>query len=448
MNTKITIIGAGSGAFSLSLIRDICLTPNLEGSTVCFMDINEERLESSYALCQRYAGELGFKLNLEKTLDRRRSLDGADFVVNTALAAPHERLREGWRIAQRLGYSWGSSFHVMYDEAFWVNFYQLRLFESIVEDALEICPNAWHLQVANPVLAGVTHIARKYPQAKWVGLCHGFSGVYTVAKTLGLSEEGLTYEIPGVNHFVWCTHLYHNGQDVFPLLDRWIEEDLPRLRAEGRPTPGLDPKHVDLYRRFGAIPIGDTSHWSGAAWPWWYNSDAETEARWNEDPWEGWSRYFNGVAAAFEEHKRIAADPSVRVTEHYPPKLSGEPMVPIIEAIACDVPRIVIGNIQNSGDFVPGVPTDFEVEIPCLVSKRGIQGIATDGLPEPLLAHILRDRVAPVNLELEAFETGSKDLLLQLILMDHWSRSETQARQLLDEIMGLPYHAEMREHYR
>jgi len=67
----------------------------------------------------------------------------------------------------------------------------------------------------------------------------------------------------------------------------------------------------------------------------------------------------------------------------------------MIEAIACDIPRVLIGNILNVGDFVPHVPRDFAVEIPTLVSKRGIQGIKTDGLPTALTAYILRDRVAP-----------------------------------------------------
>jgi alpha-galactosidase len=105
METKISIIGAGSGAFSLSMIRDICLTPNLAGSTVSFMDIDAERLEAAYTLCQRYAQELSFELHLEKTLDRRESLQGADFVINTALAAGHHRPREGWEIARRYGYN-------------------------------------------------------------------------------------------------------------------------------------------------------------------------------------------------------------------------------------------------------------------------------------------------------------------------------------------------------
>jgi alpha-galactosidase/6-phospho-beta-glucosidase family protein len=45
-------------------------------------------------------------------------------------------------------------------------------------------------------------------------------------------------------------------------------------------------------------------------------------------------------------------------------------------------------------------------------------------------------------------ETGSKELLFELILMDPWTRSEQQAWSLLEDILALPYHEEMRRHYR
>lgn len=450
MGTKISIIGAGSAIFSLNLIRDICLTPNLRGSTVSLMDIDQERLDAAYALCQRYAGEVGIELHLEKTLDRQESLRGADFVINTALTAGHHRLREGWSVARQHGYRLGGSYHVMHDEAFWINFYQLRLFESVINDVLTICPGAWYLNVANPVLAGITYLARKYPQARIVGLCHGFSGVYRLADVLGLDKEQITFEIPGVNHSVWLTHFYHKGEDAFPLIDRWIENEAEKYwQATGWPSAEVGPKAIDLYRRFGVFPIGDTCTPGGGTWPWWYHTDAETEKRWLEDPATWWDWYFNVIVdKEVAEIKRIAADSSIKVTDHFPPRLSGEVMVPLIESIAYDIPRVLIGNIQNSGDFVPGIPRDFAVEIPTLVSKRGIQGVQTHGLPRPLLAYILRDRVASVNIELEAYEKGDKELLLQLILMNPWSRDEAQARGLLQDILALPYHEEMRQHYK
>ncbi|MCK4419837.1 alpha-glucosidase/alpha-galactosidase, partial [Candidatus Aerophobetes bacterium] len=169
-NVKISVIGAGSAVFSLNLIKDLCLTPNLQGSTISFMDINEERLDTAYTLCRRYADEINAKFEFEKTLDRRKSLKDADFVINSALAAGHNRLREGWSIAHEHGYRFGGSYHIVHDEAFWINFYQLRLFESIIRDVLEICPNAWYVQLANPVLAGITYLTRKYKKVRIVGL--------------------------------------------------------------------------------------------------------------------------------------------------------------------------------------------------------------------------------------------------------------------------------------
>jgi alpha-galactosidase/6-phospho-beta-glucosidase family protein len=42
---------------------------------------------------------------------------------------------------------------------------------------------------------------------------------------------------------------------------------------------------------------------------------------------------------------------------------SGEVIVPLIEAIACDIPRVVIGNVPNAADSVPGLPRDVAVEM-------------------------------------------------------------------------------------
>lgn len=51
-------------------------------------------------------------------------------------------------------------------------------------------------------------------------------------------------------------------------------------------------------------------------------------------------------------------------------------------------------------------------------------------------------------MELEAYETGSKKLLEQLIMMDPYTRSIEQARGLVEDILALPFHEDMRQHYR
>lgn len=92
-------------------------------------------------------------------------------------------------IARKLGYRFGGSYHIMHDEAFWINFYQFKFFDSLMEDILETCPDAWYIQLANPVLAGVTYLGRKYRNVKTIGLCHGFRGIYSIVRVLGLESN-------------------------------------------------------------------------------------------------------------------------------------------------------------------------------------------------------------------------------------------------------------------
>lgn len=232
-----------------------------------------------------------------------------------------------------------------------------------------------------------------------------------------------------------------------PLIDEWIEEEAATYWETCRFSDHLGPKAIDLYERFGVFPIGDTGNPGGGTWPWWYHVDDETEERWKEDPTAWYEGYFVHCAERVARVAQLATDATISLLDDFPPVKSGESMVGIIESIVCDIPKVFIVNILNTGGFLPGVPADFQVEVPALVSKRGIQGIQTNGLPWELIAYILHDRVAPVELELQAYELGSKELLLQLVLMDPWSRSEEQALAMIDEILDLPYHEEMREHY-
>ena len=449
MTSRIVIIGAGSAMFSLSLIRDLCLTPTLAGSSVVFVDVDAQRLAGAHELCRRYAAELGVNLMLEQTTDRRAALRGADFVVNTALVAGHRALRDGWAIARRHGYRMGGSLHVVHDEAFWVNFFQFALFDAVAGDMLELCPDAWLLQVANPVLAGVTWLGRRYPALKVIGLCHGFMGVYNLADQLGLPRQGLRFEIPGVNHFVWLTALEHDGRDVLPLVDRWLAEQAPSYWEHCRSSDGLGPAPADLYRRLGRFPIGDTATPGGGSWPSWYHADDATERAWHEDPMAWWDEvYFGEAERTVAKLRRVAEDPAARVTDLVPPGKSGEVMVDVIESIACDLPRVLVGNVLNTGGFVPGVPADFAVEVPTRVSAAGVEGLATRRLPPAILARLWRDRLAPVEVELAAYAQGSRELLRQLILMDPFSRSLGQAAALLDDILAMRRHAAMAAHYR
>src|SRR6185503_7461911 len=106
---RISVIGAGSGQFSLGLVKDLCLTSNLQDSEVSFMDLDSERLEIVHTLATRYAHELGTRMRFEKTHDRAASLKDADFVINTASARTHHAQRRERELTAEHGYYYGGT---------------------------------------------------------------------------------------------------------------------------------------------------------------------------------------------------------------------------------------------------------------------------------------------------------------------------------------------------
>ncbi len=452
---RIGIIGAGSANYALSIVKDLCLTPSLRGAQLCFMDIDPYKLDIAYRLCVRYAAELGVSFSLSKTTSRKECLRGADFVIHTALAGGggHPRLQEGWRIAKRHGYRHAGSLHVMHDEAFWVNFHQLKLMDSIARDILRTCPKAMLLLVANPVFAGTTWLMRAYPRLKMVGLCHGYSGVFGIANALGLKDHSkLRYEVAGVNHFLWLTRMSYRGRDVFPILDRWVKRGAYRARWARWRRRGavvdeeLNPVKLDLYRTLGAVPVGDAAHCCGGAWPYWFRADAATERKWRVDAARWWRGHFRFCRNEIGRLERILRDRRTKLTDRFGAERTGEPLLRLVDSIVRDVPRRIVVNTLNAGNWVPGIPKDIAVELPVKADGRGVHGIPTKRLPAGVLAWITRDLVAQVEMELAAYREGSRNLLLNLILMDPMSRTKVQAERFMNEILSR--HPEMRRHYR
>lgn len=210
---KLGIIGAGSATFSLGLVRDLCSTPDLFGSTISLMDISEERLDNIHRLATRYVDELKIDLRFEKTLSRESAMKDADFVINTALFGAHNQHESGRAVGDRHGYYRGGP---------GMNYNQLRFLLSVAKDMEKYCPNAWLIQSSNPVFDGCTLMTRE-TSTKVVGLCHGHYGYHGIARVLGLDLAHVECLAVGFNHIIYMTHFLYKGENAYPLIDEWIE---------------------------------------------------------------------------------------------------------------------------------------------------------------------------------------------------------------------------------
>lgn len=443
---RLAVIGAGSAQFSLGLVRDLCLTGSLAGSTVVLMDLDEARLDTTTALARRYAAELGSDIRFEKTTDREKALDGAEFVINTALSGGHQREEAERALLQSCGYYRG-----LYPSE--SGFYQYELMLQVARDIERLSPDAWLIQSSNPVYDGVTLITRE-TGVKTVGLCHGpFGGIREIARVLDLDYDAISFEAPGVNHCVWLTSFRYRGEDALPRLDDWIanrSEDYWQSWTPKFHDTQMSPAAIHMYRLFGLLPLGDASRaiWTDA---WWYNKDLDSKRRWwgpdgGFDSEIGWQIYLDHLTDDLAAIAAAAADPAARLTELFPPKMSGEQIVPIIDALHNDRRGTFIVNVRNDG-AIDGIPDDVAVEVQAVADGRGIRPLRTPRLPDLVMFGAIMPQILVMERRLAAFRTRDPRFFLQYLLFEHRTRSLEHAEQTLDAILRMPGNERMLEHF-
>ena len=429
---KIAIIGAGSASFSGTIVRDLCVTSGLRGSHVAFMDVDQRRLGLVHDMAKRLSHELDAGLTFAHTTDRLEALRGANFVINTAQIGGHSWTETQRSLGEKHGYYRGSGLH---------SFGQAAFFLEVAREVERICPNAWLIQIANPVFEGCTLIHRE-TDVKVVGLCHGHYGYRNIAKVLGLDLAYVSAQMPGFNHWLWLTDFRYKGEDAYPLLDRWIETKAEAYWADSE-SASYDDKMsraaIHQYRLFGLMPVGDTRRHVG----WWYNIDLETKQRWfggvgGMESEMGWARYLEDVAEGARKLERAVLDKGTPITETFAPKQSDEQAVPIIDSLVNDTERLFQVNIANQGHIIKGFPEDLVIECQGVVSGAGIRGVGVSPFPPKLMAGAMIPRWHRAELMVNALQTGDRDMLLLYLLEDHRTHSLEQAEALLKEWLADP----------
>jgi len=452
---QISIIGAGSAAFSTNFVRDLCGTKSLGGSTIVLMDVNKDRLNMVHMFATRYGKETKADLSFKKTTDRRNALEGADYVICTVKVGGYEPMEAERKIAERHGFYRGIGDRVSDYYGGIGAYHQLKFLLDLAREMEEICPSAWLIETANPVFEGTTLIARE-TKTKVVGVCHGHFEYKAIVNALGLDPKNVAVQMAGFNHCIWMTQFLQNEKDAYPLIDLWIENSAEAYWKSERYLKGLpwtveqlSPAAVDMYRMYGLFPIGDTIR---SASPRWYHSDLETKKRYfgptgGFDSEIGWKTYLNLLEKSLRKMKTLVSKPTASLRRTYGVAASGEQHIPLIDAIENDKKTVLYLNILNKG-AIPNLPDDVAVEIPATISAKGTQRTHIGKLPERLMLHVMKPRMLTMERTLQAYLNGDRKSLLLTILNDPRARSYENCKALLDELLAQPWNSEAAAHYR
>ena len=403
---RIVMLGAGS-AFTHSLSGDIMQTEGLEGGELCLVDTDARRLRLAEGLVRRIAEVLGKDKawTIRATTDRRKVLEGADFVISTIEVSGIETVRIDNDIPLEYGVSQcigdtigpGGIFKAMRTVPVWL---------EVLRDVGRMAPNAYILNYTNP-MSIMTHAAMLVTGRPVVGLCHSVQGSSRqLAEYAGVPYEELTWQCAGLNHMAWFTRYEHKGRDLYPVLKKKVVRDKALWEK--------DPVRFDFMLHFGYFVTESSGHFSEYV-PY-YRKRKELRKKYCRekylggdsfyaDEWPGWRR------AADDRRRRI-----MQGKEQLQVRRSYEYASSIIQAIVTDKPFVFHGSTWNTG-LITNLPFDGVVEVPVLVDRTGYNPCHFGPLPEPCAA-LNRQHMAVNKLAAEACLEGDRQKALHALLLD------------------------------
>jgi len=245
---KIAFIGAGSTVFTRNLVGDVLSVPELAGDTTfALMDIDEDRLRAS----ERVTRGLGAR-NVEATLDRREALDGADYVVTSFQVGGLPATRIDFDVPKRFGLRQTIA-DTLGIGGILRALRTIPVLLDVCRDMEELCGDALLLQYVNPMAMLCWAVAETSP-VRTVGLCHSVQHTAgELATDLGVPAEELDYHVAGINHVAFFLDLNRHGEDLYPELDRLVEE--------GR-VPDDNRVRYEVMRRLGHFVTESSEHFA------------------------------------------------------------------------------------------------------------------------------------------------------------------------------------------
>jgi len=410
---KITIIGAGSVVFAKRLISDILSYPELSDSSFSLTDIDPTRLKTAEIMAQKLIETSGAKATVEATLNRRKALSGADYVLNLIQVGMHAATLLDFTIPKKYGLQQtiadtlgvGGVFRTLRTAPVMIDF---------CREMEELCPNALLLNYTNP-MAMLIMAVNKATSIKSVGLCHSVQNTADdLAEYLNIPVEEIDYKVAGINHMAWFLELKRKGEDLYPKLFAAMEDD---------EIFSKDKVRFEMMRRLNYFVTESSEHMSEYT-P--YFIKREDLIKRFDIPIDEYIRRSERNLKRFEETKQ-----KVESGENFESKKSHEYGAPIIHSIETGTNRVVWGNVMNT-QLITNLPQDCCVEVPCLVNKAGIQPCHVGEIP-PQLAALNQTNINVQQLTVEAILTGNVDYVYQAVMMDPHTASVLS----LDEIWAM-----------
>lgn len=406
---KLVIFGGGS-SYTPELIHGLIKQHTaLPVTEVCLVDINEQRIAILQSLSQRMFAKAGLPVTVSATTDRRRGLEGADFVNGLirvggmAARTNDERIPLQYDIIGQETTGPGGMMKALRT---------IPVMLALAEDMVAVCPNAWLINYTNP--SGIIAEALgRYSTVRYVGLCSGPKNwMLQVLRLMNVDPARANVDWVGLNHLGFVTRVCVDGQDHTA---EAVEAASHAWAIDG-----------EWLRTLGVIPASYLRHY--------YHGGIEVA----EAQQPGHRTRGEVVQEIETELLRQYADPNLDEKPALLAKRGGggyaEVAMAAMLAIQHNTAERQIIQVLNQG-AVDDLPADASVEIACLMDRTGPHPIRFGAIPLPIRG-LIQAVKAYESLTVQAAVEGSRRIAMQALMAHPMVASWEIAKPLLDDLLA------------
>lgn len=422
--SRIVLVGAGSLQFGTGMVGDIFQSEVLVGLEIILNDINPAAAKRTLQLTQDYIDTNNLRFSVRVETDLCVALKGADYVVISIEVGDRFALWDlDWKVPQQYGIA------QVYGENGGPGglFHALRIIPPILdicEKVSDIAPDATVFNFSNPMSRICTTVHRKYPDLKFIGICHEVASLERhLAPLLGVDRSDIHYRAGGLNHFSVLADVTYaksgesayddvrnKAADYFGKMPGY-SEFLAASRSTGNSVDTEGWMDIDLTQfnearawsdrqlfqvvleRFGALPITYDSHFG-------------EYLQWAHDCAD-----HRGILDFYTFYRNFLGKEDLTIKNEM-----HERIVPIIEGLVTgNAYEEAAVNIPNRG-YIADLPEWIVVEVPAIVDTNGVHGISLD-LPSGIRG-LLTNQIGIHNMTAEAVLHKSRDHVVQALLVD------------------------------
>ena len=390
-NIKIAYLGGGSKQWARVFMSDLAVAEELSGE-IALYDIDLEAARRNAAIGERINQNPNVRSVFAYRVCERieDALRGADFVIISILPGTFKEMRsdvhapEKYGVYQSVGDTVGPGGILRAMRT-------VPIYEGFARAIRDNCPNAWVLNLTNPMSICVKTLYDVFPGIKAFGCCHEVFHAQTLLtcvlkelRGIEVKRDEIYTDACGINHFTWITEAKYGNTDILALLpefmDRFYEEGYYENEEAGRFAFRTDPfaygnkVKLHMFRNYGALAAAGDRHLAEFVSNEWYLKDPETVKKWQ----------FGLTTVDFRENQqaeRIAESIAyAEGTREFPVNKSSEEAADLIKAILGFKTIVSNVNLPNRGQMQQ-LPLGAIVETNCVFSNDQVKPVVANPLP-------------------------------------------------------------------